>query len=183
MPDAGDLVIDHGHVQPTLVVLLRQPFLRDEGGRIDDLALADEGRQQAGLREVGDVGGVAGIHADADGTLKLLAADVLHVDAGGLLKGRHRLLELDRVGVGEGAVNRHDRAAVLAGHGRFQRTAGHHREGPGGFGRLFDWFLGRSLGRFGRGFLGGRFGGDFGRSCLLPAATGRQDQGEDEQKA
>ena len=174
--------LDLAHVQPALVVLLRQPVLRNERRYVGDLALADEGRQQAGLREVGNVRGVAGVHADTDRTLEFLAADVLHIDARGLLKSHHRLVELDRVGVGKRAVNCHDRAGVIAVHGCFQRTASHHREGHvAGFGRRF---FGRHLSRLGRGFLGRRCDSGLGWSGLRrAAATSHQGQGQDKQKA
>ncbi len=79
--------VNGGHLQPRRVVLLIQPALIEEAGNVHNVPLANEGRQQAGLREVGDVGGVTGLDADADGTLELLAADVLHVNAGSLLEG------------------------------------------------------------------------------------------------
>ena len=57
---------DLAHIQPRGVVLLGQPFVGQEGGHVHHIALTNEGRQQTGLREVGDVGGVSGFHADAD---------------------------------------------------------------------------------------------------------------------
>ena len=188
MEDAGFhravRAFDRSHITPALVVLLRQPFVRHELAYRDDLALADEGRQQAGLREVGDVGLVAGVDADADGAFKLFTADVLHVDARRLFEGHDGLLELHGVGVGERAVDHDDRAAVSAGHGLFERAAGHDREGAG-FGRSLGRLtgVGRRCSCLGHGLLGRLLHRRFGRGRLLrAAATGHKGQSEDEQE-
>ncbi len=89
MPDTSRLALYIRHLKPAIVVLLLQPGIGDERRRIHDLPLADKAGQQARLREVGDVRSVARIHADGDGALELLVADVVHGDAGGLLEGIH----------------------------------------------------------------------------------------------
>ncbi len=103
-PDTGhDLVAaligHHGHVQPRLVVVGLQRVHVQELADVDDLVLAHEGGQQAGLREVDDVGGVARVHRGLDRGLEFLGALILHIDAGLLFKGLHRRVKLLRVGV------------------------------------------------------------------------------------
>ena len=67
--------------------------LGDPLGGIDDVALAGIVGRFARLGKVDDVGRVAGVDGDGQAGFELFVADVVDGDAGGLLKGRHRLGE------------------------------------------------------------------------------------------
>ena len=180
MPDTGALAVHLGHVEPALVVLLAQPFGGDVGRGVNDFALADEASQQTGLREVGNVGGVASVYADGDGGFEFFAADVLDVDAGGFFEGNHGFVEANDVGVGEGTINGDNGAGEFAGNGAFQETAG--RVGESGHGHVF----GRGSGFCGRCGFFGRGSGFCGRcflSCFCGcggAAAGCESQGQEQ---
>ena len=158
--DAGFHAVDGGHVPPALVVLLRQPVLWEEGGDIDDFAGLHELGGLARLREVRDIGCIAGIHAHGDRGLEFLVADVVDVDAGGVFKRRHGLVHLHAVGVVafKGSVHGDGRSGVRALEGLFRAPPGMTVNGTSTAGAAGASVGGGGLGR-GGWCLGGRGAG------------------------
>ncbi len=97
---------------------------RQEGCRVDELALLEEARQQARLREVDDVRDITGAYTHADRRLELLRAFVLDIDAGLLFEGLDRLLKAHDIALSEGSHHGDNFAGQLAVIGLLQRPAG-----------------------------------------------------------
>ena len=77
MPDTGHnrtiRAFHRGHVQ--------------EGADIDDFARANQIGQKSRLGHIGDVGRIVGVNPDVDGSLEILGALILDIDAGRFFKG------------------------------------------------------------------------------------------------
>ena len=193
VPDTSHRAIHVSHVQPALVILLLQPIHGDITAGVYGFTLAHKVSHQPRLGEVGNVGGVAGVYAHRDGSFKLLAANVLHVNTGGLFKGGHRFFKAHHVSVGKGTVYGNDSAFKIAQDGLFQEAAGndgeiHFRHRHCFWNWRFFWFrwgfFGRWLsGRFFTGFFDSFCNGLFRNGFRFSATTGRQRQSQDEQEA
>ena len=94
-----------------------QVIVAQELAHVHNVATGDEVGQQAGLGEVGNVGGVASVYADGDAGLELFAADVLNVNASGGLESGYGGVEFGGIGIGEGAVYDDDFARKFASVG------------------------------------------------------------------
>ena len=89
---------------------------------INDLACLDVVGQRAGLREVGDVGGLPGINSGGEAGLELLVADVVDRNAGGRFEGCPAAFHLLIIRVGLGAIHGHGCAFVFTSQSFLQET-------------------------------------------------------------